>query len=62
MPGLIVDDLTTVTTRLLDAEVVVCEDEPLAGYHRVYVDDPFGNRIELMEHVAETHPDAGRVL
>ncbi len=24
-------------------------DEPLAGYDRVYVDDPFGNRIELME-------------
>jgi hypothetical protein len=21
----------------------------LAGYHRIYVDDPFGNRIELME-------------
>jgi hypothetical protein len=25
------------------------EDEPLDGYHRIYVDDPFGNRIELME-------------
>jgi hypothetical protein len=25
------------------------EDEPLEGYHRFYVDDPFGNRIELME-------------
>ena len=25
------------------------EDEPLAGYERCYVDDPFGNRIELME-------------
>ena len=24
-------------------------DDPLEGYHRVYVDDPFGNRIELME-------------
>ena len=24
-------------------------DEPLAGYDRVYVDDPFGNRIELLE-------------
>ena len=27
----------------------VVDDEPLAGYDRVYVDDPFGNRIELME-------------
>jgi hypothetical protein len=25
------------------------DDEPLQGYNRVYVDDPFGNRIELME-------------
>jgi hypothetical protein len=24
-------------------------DEPLAGYDRIYVDDPFGNRIELLE-------------
>jgi len=24
-------------------------DEPLAGYKRAYVYDPFGNRIELME-------------
>jgi len=24
-------------------------DEPLPGYARVYVDDPFGNRLELME-------------
>lgn len=31
----------------------VVEDGPLAGYQRRYVDDPFGNRIELME------PDAG---
>jgi len=27
----------------------VVEDQPLAGYDRVYVDDPFGNRLELME-------------
>ena len=24
-------------------------DEPLAGYVRVFVSDPFGNRLELME-------------
>jgi hypothetical protein len=27
----------------------VQHDEPIEGYNRVYVDDPFGNRIELME-------------
>lgn len=30
----------------------VVDHEPLEGYDRVYVDDPFGNRIELMEPVA----------
>jgi hypothetical protein len=25
------------------------EDAPLEGYRRIYVDDPFGNRLELME-------------
>jgi catechol 2,3-dioxygenase-like lactoylglutathione lyase family enzyme len=25
------------------------EDEPLTGYERLYVADPFGNRLELME-------------
>jgi len=27
----------------------VVADEPLVGYLRVYVNDPFGNRLELME-------------
>ena len=27
----------------------VSDDEPLEGYERTYVSDPFGNRIELME-------------
>ena len=27
---------------------LVVDDEPLPGYRRVYVDDPFGNRRELM--------------
>ena len=30
----------------------VYEDEPLEGYERVYVSDPFGNRIELMERIS----------
>jgi hypothetical protein len=28
-------------------------DEPLPGSRRVFVDDPFGNRIELIEPIAE---------
>ena len=48
-PALLVDDLTSIVAMLSTAGVDVRDDEPLEGYHRVYVDDPFGNRIELME-------------
>lgn len=48
-PALIVDDLAVLVERLRAAGVPIVEDEPLDGYERVYVDDPFGNRIELLE-------------
>jgi catechol 2,3-dioxygenase-like lactoylglutathione lyase family enzyme len=40
--------------RLRSAGVEVGADEPLAGYDRAYVHDPFGNRIELLEPVRIT--------
>lgn len=48
-PALLVDDLPALVARLRAADVTVRDDEPLDGYQRVYVDDPFGNRLELME-------------
>jgi catechol 2,3-dioxygenase-like lactoylglutathione lyase family enzyme len=51
-PALLVVDLQVLVDRLKSAGHDVREDEPLEGYHRVYVDDPFGNRIELMEPTA----------
>jgi catechol 2,3-dioxygenase-like lactoylglutathione lyase family enzyme len=48
-PALLVKDLPGVIERLRNAGIAVVEDEPLAGYSRVYVTDPFGNRLELME-------------
>jgi len=48
-PALLVDDLNALTGRLSAAGVAISTDEPLDGYDRVYVDDPFGNRIELMQ-------------
>jgi catechol 2,3-dioxygenase-like lactoylglutathione lyase family enzyme len=48
-PGLLVRDLSGLIERLRAAGHAVTEDEPLPGYLRVYVDDPFGNRLELME-------------
>ncbi len=48
-PALLVTQLGALVDRLRAAGVEIIDDEPLDGYHRVYVHDPFGNRIELME-------------
>ena len=48
-PAFIVEDLPALKRKLAAAGVTLREDEPLAGYDRLYVDDPFGNRLELME-------------
>lgn len=48
-PGLIVEGLPGLVERLKAAGYRVVDDEPLEGYDRVYADDPFGNRVELME-------------
>lgn len=47
-PALLVDDLSGLVERLEAAGAAVTPD-PLDGYVRVYVDDPFGNRLELLE-------------
>ena len=47
-PALLVRDLRGLVQRLRQAGVEVVE-EALAGHDRVYVSDPFGNRLELME-------------
>jgi catechol 2,3-dioxygenase-like lactoylglutathione lyase family enzyme len=47
-PALLVRDLAALVQRLREASVEIIED-PLEGHHRVYVADPFGNRLELME-------------
>ena len=51
--ALIVDDLDTLIATLTAAGHIPRDDEPLEGYHRVYVDDPFGNRLELMQPATE---------
>jgi len=48
-PGLRVQGLAALRRRLEEAGFVTTEDQPLAGCDRFYVDDPFGNRLELME-------------
>lgn len=48
-PAFIVEDLDALAASLRAHGYELREDEPLEGYDRIYVDDPFGNRIELME-------------
>jgi len=48
-PGLLVRGLQELVQACHAGGFQVVHDEPLEGYERVYVSDPFGNRIELME-------------
>lgn len=51
-PALLVEGLAELVAALEAAGFPPTTDEPLQGYDRVYVADPFGNRIELMERLA----------
>ena len=50
-PAFLVHHLAELVRQIEQAGYTCVADEPLEGYYRVYVDDPFGNRIELMESV-----------
>ncbi len=54
--ALLVEGLAQLAKKLEDAGVSPRRDEPLEGYDRVYVDDVFGNRIELMEKCRTSRP------
>ena len=48
-PALEVRDLAGWRVRLTAAGVAITEDEPLPGWQRFYIADPWGNRLELLE-------------
>jgi catechol 2,3-dioxygenase-like lactoylglutathione lyase family enzyme len=48
-PALRVESLPDLVERLRAAGVALRDDEPLEGHDRIYADDPFGNRLELLE-------------
>ena len=50
-PAFVVTGLDQMRAHLLSLGIEIVEDEVLDGYVRVYVYDPFGNRLELMESV-----------
>lgn len=43
-----VPDLESLRSRLEGADIEITEDEPLEGFARFYVNDPFGNRVEFL--------------
>jgi catechol 2,3-dioxygenase-like lactoylglutathione lyase family enzyme len=47
-PAFLAEDLEDLRERLQSRGFVPYEDEPLAGYDRFYVADPFGNRLEFL--------------
>jgi catechol 2,3-dioxygenase-like lactoylglutathione lyase family enzyme len=51
-PALLVEGLNELIEKCRAAGYEVVSDESLEGCQRVYVSDPFGNRIELMEPAA----------
>lgn len=53
-PALLVDDLAALSHRLEMAGMPFTSGKQLSGYRRGDTTDPFGNRIELMERVANT--------
>ena len=52
-PAFLIEGLTDLVMQLAEAGFQAAKDEPLEGYERVYVSDPFGNRVELIEPKAD---------
>src|SRR5690349_10339719 len=50
-PGLLVSDLYLLIERCREKGFAVLRDEPLEGYDRAFVFDPFGNRLELLQKI-----------
>ncbi|MBB6261057.1 catechol 2,3-dioxygenase-like lactoylglutathione lyase family enzyme [Paenochrobactrum gallinarii] len=48
-PAFVVSDLNKLAEIMQQAGYRVVTDEPLVGFDRLYIDDPFGNRIEFMQ-------------
>ena len=57
-PAFRVTNLAALVTLLAEAGHEPSRDEPLEGYDRIYVSDPFGNRLELMERLGSLAEEA----
>lgn len=59
-PALLVSDLAALLERCAAAGHESVRDQPLPGYDRAYVSDPFGNRIELLTPVSPATEESPR--
>jgi catechol 2,3-dioxygenase-like lactoylglutathione lyase family enzyme len=50
-PGLVESDLRALRARLRSAQVEYSDDDKIAGVDRLFVHDPFGNRLEIRQAV-----------
>ncbi len=55
-PAFLAQDLDAIAARFSAADIVVAWDQDLPGFRRFYVDDPFDNRIEIMEQINTAKP------
>ena len=51
-----VDDVAEFARRAREAGYEVADDEPLPGHERIYIYDPFGNRLEFLRPLGGTDP------
>jgi catechol 2,3-dioxygenase-like lactoylglutathione lyase family enzyme len=50
-PGVLVEDLDELADRLTSKDIQLMWDDDLPGFRRIYVSDPFGNRLEFLQAV-----------
>lgn len=48
-PAFVVENIEALKTHLQERDVQFTEDDNLPGANRIYVNDPFGNRLEILE-------------
>jgi catechol 2,3-dioxygenase-like lactoylglutathione lyase family enzyme len=58
-PAILVHGVAELRERLTSRGFAPIDDEPLPGFQRFYVADPFGNRLEFLERMAD-RPGAAR--
>jgi catechol 2,3-dioxygenase-like lactoylglutathione lyase family enzyme len=51
-PALLVDDLDALSEHLAQGGCPTRDGDGVEGFRQRYVDDPFGNRIELLERIS----------